>query len=209
MSTGPETQDASPPGSIQTARASVGAWRARLADRLRVLARKKRARAAGAFALLLFLSLAGTGWDFRDVPTAGAEVSVSPPPRPASREATRLVAERERLATALRRKVPRGSWIVIDQTHNRLRLMRGDETVLEAPCSAGSGMVLKEGSGGRVWVFDTPRGRFEVLSKLEKPVWRKPDWAFVEEGSRSRRTRATGSSTGRSASTPSTSATAT
>ena len=36
--------------------------------------------------------------------------------------------------------------------------MRGDETVLEAPCSAGSGMVLKEGSGGRVWVFDTPRG---------------------------------------------------
>jgi len=165
MSTGPETKDASP-----------------LADRLRVLARKKRVRAAGAFVLLLFLSLAGTGWDFRDVPTAGAEVSVSPPPRPASREATRLVAERERLATALRRKVPRGSWIVIDQTHNRLRLMRGDETVLEAPCSAGSGMVLKEGSGGRVWVFDTPRGRFEVLSKLANPIWRKPDWAFVEEG---------------------------
>ncbi len=116
------------------------------------------------------------------MPAAGAEVSVSPPPKPASREAARLVAERERLATALRRKVPRGAWIVIDQTHNRLRLMRGDETVLEAPCSAGSGLVLKEGSGGRVWVFDTPRGRFEVLSKLEKPVWRKPDWAFVEEG---------------------------
>jgi L,D-transpeptidase YbiS len=33
-----------------------------------------------------------------------------------------------------------------------------------------------------VWVFDTPRGRFEVLSKLQNPVWRKPDWAFVEEG---------------------------
>ena len=165
MSTVPETKDASP-----------------LADRLRALARRKRVRAAGAFLLLLFLALAGTGWDFRTVPAAGAEVSVSPPPKPASREATRLVAERERLATALRRKVPRGAWIVIDQTHNRLRLMRGDETVLEAPCSAGSGLVLKEGSGGRVWVFDTPRGRFEVLSKLEKPVWRKPDWAFVEEG---------------------------
>jgi len=165
MSTVPETKDASP-----------------LADRLRALARRKRVRAAGAFLLLLVLALAGTGWDFRTVPAAGAEVSVSPPPKPASREATRLVAERERLATALRRKVPRGAWIVIDQTHNRLRLMRGDETVLEAPCSAGSGLVLKEGSGGRVWVFDTPRGRFEVLSKLEKPVWRKPDWAFVEEG---------------------------
>ena len=26
------------------------------------------------------------------------------------------------------------------------------------------------------------RGRFEVLSKAQNPVWRKPDWAFVEEG---------------------------
>ena len=43
-------------------------------------------------------------------------------------------------------------------------------------------MVLKEGTGGRVWVFDTPRGRFQVLSKMENPVWKKPDWAFVEEG---------------------------
>ena len=43
-------------------------------------------------------------------------------------------------------------------------------------------MVLKEGAKGRVWVFDTPRGRFEVLSKTENPVWKKPDWAFVEEG---------------------------
>jgi L,D-transpeptidase ErfK/SrfK len=31
-------------------------------------------------------------------------------------------------------------------------------------------------------VFDTPRGSFEVLSRAENPVWRKPDWAFVEEG---------------------------
>ena len=182
MSTGPETTAASPPGSLDAGRPPVGAWRTRVADRLRALARRKRVRAAGALLLLLFLFLAGTGWDFRSVPAAGADVSVSPAPKPASREAARLVAERQRLATALRRNVPRGSYIVIDQTHNRLRLMRGDETVLEAPCSAGSGMVLKEGSGGRVWVFDTPRGRFEVLSKAEKPVWRRPDWAFVEEG---------------------------
>ena len=139
-------------------------------------------RAAGALLLLLLLFFVGTGWDFRNVPAAGADVSVSPAAKPASREAARLVAERQRLATALHRNVPRGTYIVIDQTHNRLRLMRGDETVLEAPCSAGSGMVLKEGSGGRVWVFDTPRGRFQVLSKAEKPVWRRPDWAFVEEG---------------------------
>jgi L,D-transpeptidase ErfK/SrfK len=147
----------------------------------RALLGRRSVQVAAAVAFLLLLALAGTGWDFRTVPPAGADVVVSPE-KPASREAARLLAERQRLETALRRKVPHGPWIVIDQTHNRLRLMRGDDTVLEAPCSAGSGMVLKEGTGGRVWVFDTPRGRFEVLSKLSNPVWRKPDWAFVEDG---------------------------
>ena len=44
-------------------------------------------------------------------------------------------------------------------------------------------MVLNEATGKkRQWVFDTPRGSFEVLSRAENPVWRKPDWAFVEDG---------------------------
>jgi L,D-transpeptidase YbiS len=154
----------------------------RLAATTGVLLRRRRVQVTFALAAAVALALAGTGWDFRAVPPPPAELTVTPPAKPASREAARLLAERQRLEAALRRKVPRGTWIVIDQTHNRLRLMKGDETVLEAPCSAGSGMVLKEGSGGRVWVFDTPRGRFEVLSRLERPVWRKPDWAFVEEG---------------------------
>ena len=143
---------------------------------------QRRVRVASGCVLFLLFALAGTGWDYRAAPSPGADLSVSPPLKPATREGARLLAERQRLEAALRRKVPRGPWIVIDQTHNRLRLMRGDDLLLEAPCSAGSGMVLKEGTGGRVWVFDTPRGRFEVLSKLQNPVWRKPDWAFVEEG---------------------------
>jgi L,D-transpeptidase YbiS len=154
----------------------------RLAEGARAALRRRRVRVAVGVVLLLALALGGTGWDYRSVSPPSADLSVSPAPRPVSREAARLVAERQRLEAGLRRKVPRGPWIVIDQTHNRLRLMRGDDALLEAPCSAGSGMVLKEGSGGRVWVFDTPRGRFEVLSKLANPVWRKPDWAFVEEG---------------------------
>jgi L,D-transpeptidase YbiS len=149
-------------------------------DRLRAAARERRVRLAAAGLVALLLALLGTGWDFETVaPGPRPEASG----KPLARDAARLAAERERLQAALRRHVPRGPWIVIDQTHNRLRLMRGDDTVLEAPCSAGSGMILKEASGGRrVWVFDTPRGRFEVLSKAENPVWKKPDWAFVEEG---------------------------
>jgi L,D-transpeptidase YbiS len=33
-----------------------------------------------------------------------------------------------------------------------------------------------------VWLFRTPRGHHKVLRKIEDPVWRKPDWAFVEAG---------------------------
>jgi L,D-transpeptidase ErfK/SrfK len=175
MSTEPEAPRGAPEGrAVPIAR--------RLAVGAGALLRERWIRVAAALAAVLLLALAGTGWDFQAVPPASAGVTVAAPAKPASREAARLLAERQRLEAALRRKVPRGTWIVIDQTHNRLRLMKGDETILEAPCSAGSGMVLKEGTGGRVWVFDTPRGRFEVLSRLANPVWRKPDWAFVEEG---------------------------
>jgi L,D-transpeptidase YbiS len=156
--------------------------RGRLVSLARAALRRPRVKVAVGAVPLLALALGGTGWDYRSLSAPAAHMSVSPPPRRVSREAARLLAERQRLEAALRRMVPRGPWIVIDQTHNRLRLMRGDDALLEAPCSAGSGMVLKEGSGGRVWVFDTPRGRFEILSKLANPVWRKPDWAFVEEG---------------------------
>lgn len=150
-----------------------------LRARLEALWARRRVRAALLGLGFLLLAFLGTGWDFA---AATPQVAPGAAVKPASREAVRLAGERERLETALERRVPRGPWIVIDQTHNRLRLMRGSEILLEAPCSAGSGLVLKEGAKGRVWVFDTPRGRFEVLSKTENPVWKKPDWAFVEEG---------------------------
>ncbi len=181
MSAEPALPPAPAPGKPDR-REAAAAFVARAVALGKDLIRQRRVQLVAGSVLLLLLAFAGTGWDYREAPRPGADLSVSPPARPATREAARLVAERQRLETALRRKVPRGPWIVIDQTHDRFRLMRGDDTVLEAPCSAGSGMVLKEGSGGRVWVFDTPRGRFEVLSKLANPVWKKPDWAFVEEG---------------------------
>jgi L,D-transpeptidase YbiS len=130
----------------------------------------------GALALAgLAVALLGTGVDY--APLAEAPQRATAEASPAA-----LRRERERLRATLRRLTPRGPWLVIDQTHNRLRLMRGERLVLEAPCSAGSGRVLRESSGGRVWTFDTPRGAFRVRNRLENPVWRKPDWAFVEEG---------------------------
>jgi L,D-transpeptidase YbiS len=94
----------------------------------------------------------------------------------------RLAAKERQLRARLTRLAPHGPYIVIDQTNNRLYLRKDQDVLLDAICSAGSGMVLKEGDGKRQWVFDTPRGRFQVLIKIENPMWKKPDWAFVEEG---------------------------
>ena len=31
-------------------------------------------------------------------------------------------------------------------------------------------------------MFNTPKGEFRIQGKTTSPVWKKPDWAFVEEG---------------------------
>jgi L,D-transpeptidase YbiS len=77
---------------------------------------------------------------------------------------------------------PKSPYIVVDRVNNVIRLCSGRRTILEAPCSTGSGKKLDDPAGDRGWEFNTPQGMFRVVSKLEDPVWRKPDWAFIEEG---------------------------
>ncbi|MGB5158461.1 L,D-transpeptidase [Desulfobacterium sp. N47] len=88
--------------------------------------------------------------------------------------------------SALKQKLgsfnPNGVYIVIDTGLNRLYLKRGSKTIQEAIVSCGSGNILKDPSGKRQWVFDTPMGEYHVKSKKISPVWTRPDWAFIEEG---------------------------
>jgi L,D-transpeptidase ErfK/SrfK len=135
--------------------------------------------------VLVAIAWAGTGYRYQPfVPEpAGLSGNVPNGDRELRQLAARLDRRSRELAARLAAAAPRGVYIVIDQTQNRLYLKRDDDTLLEARCSAGSGMVLRESGGKkREWVFDSPRGRFEVLSMLRNPVWAKPDWAFVEEG---------------------------
>ncbi|MBN2408778.1 MAG: L,D-transpeptidase [Candidatus Aminicenantes bacterium] len=98
----------------------------------------------------------------------------------------RTPAEIERETAALRRRIralsPKGVHIIIDSARNTLTLKKGQEALLTAMISCGSGTILEDPSGKRIWVFDTPRGEFQVKSKLVNPTWVKPDWAFIEEG---------------------------
>ena len=76
---------------------------------------------------------------------------------------------------------PKGFYIVIDTARNLIFLKEGNRTILKAVVSSGSGNILRDPSGKREWIFDTPRGEFEVKEKIAGPKWIKPDWAFIEE----------------------------
>ncbi len=76
---------------------------------------------------------------------------------------------------------PKGPYLIINTSANEFRLMNEDKVVREGMCSTGSYTVLQAGEK-KQWIFKTPRGMFKILNKVKDPVWKKPDWAFVEEG---------------------------
>lgn len=77
---------------------------------------------------------------------------------------------------------PRGPYIIVDTHTNHLYLREGDRLLVSALCSTGTGAELIDTGDGRHWRFDTPKGFFRVGSKVDNPWWRKPDWAYIEEG---------------------------
>jgi L,D-transpeptidase YbiS len=79
--------------------------------------------------------------------------------------------------------LPKGPYLIINTSANSFRLMNEDNVIREGMCSTGSYTVLQAGEKQQ-WIFKTPRGMFKILNKVKDPVWKKPDWAFVEEGLR-------------------------
>jgi hypothetical protein len=87
-----------------------------------------------------------------------------------------------RLERRLASYVPTQTYIVINTVDNRFSLYRNRQLVREGYCSSGSYTLLKTEEGDKEWIFKTPRGRLSIQGKITQPVWRKPDWAFIEEG---------------------------
>ena len=158
---------------------SLGAARGKLVRGLRIVV----VVAVAAVALRLLVALVAAvalGFALAPVATASAPPAEADGADPALEP---LRDEVRKLESAVAAKVPRRTYIVIDRANNVLWLRRGDEIRLQAVVSTGSGTILKESGGAqRSWTFDTPPGRFQVLSERADPVWTKPDWAFLEEG---------------------------
>jgi lipoprotein-anchoring transpeptidase ErfK/SrfK len=95
---------------------------------------------------------------------------------------SKVKAETDAVLKKIGALAPKSAFIVIDSARNTLVLKTKDKELLQAVVSCGSGSILEEPGGKRTWIFDTPRGEFQVKSKVTDPTWVKPDWAFIEEG---------------------------
>lgn len=140
---------------------------------------------AGTVIVLLLVWIAAAP-DMRPVPTTPSPASSKVVHRPIIQDASNLhalQAKYKALAKQLSSLKPSQPYILVDTARNRLYVKRQGEVVLDAIASTGSGTILdKPGDADSQWIFDTPRGEFLVQSKLTKPTWIKPDWAFIEEG---------------------------
>ena len=93
----------------------------------------------------------------------------------------KITKEAEKLARRMESLVPKGSYILINTTSNTFQLYNKKELVREGSCSTGSNVKLVK-EDDREWMFKTPKGIHRVLYKTKDPVWKRPDWAFIEEG---------------------------
>jgi hypothetical protein len=68
--------------------------------------------------------------------------------------------------------------VVVSLFDRRLWVMDGTDTLRSAPAAVAMDSTLT--FAGRVWKFDTPRGKRTVRGKTDNPLWIPPDWHYAE-----------------------------
>ncbi len=91
---------------------------------------------------------------------------------------SKIVANLEKQFNKL---TPKANYLVINTTENKFFLYSNKELLRAGICSTGSYTLLVQGDKKK-WEFKTPKGIFKIRERKTEPVWKKPDWAFVEEG---------------------------
>ncbi len=92
-----------------------------------------------------------------------------------------VTAELTLIDGRMKNLVPKSPYLAINSTANEFYLFEDGTITRHEKCSTGSYVLLKNGDLQQ-WMFKTPKGEFKILNKKRKPVWKKPDWAFIEEG---------------------------
>lgn len=92
-----------------------------------------------------------------------------------------IVKNTIKLQRKLDSNTPNTAYMIINTTENTFLLYSGKKLVRKGVCSTGSYTLLKV-DDEKQYIFKTPRGVRRIHGKTTYPVWKKPDWAFIEEG---------------------------
>lgn len=95
-----------------------------------------------------------------------------------------LTKDIQKLSTKYNSYTSGQSYIVVNTTDNRFSLFTNKNLIREGSCSTGSYIMLQASTGNKKWIFKTPRGKYWIHNKKTNPVWKRPDWSFVEEGAK-------------------------
>ncbi len=96
------------------------------------------------------------------------------------KQITQMSKDIQRMATKYNAYTSGQSYIVINTIENNFLLYKNKKLLRKGFCSSGSYTRLQ--TGNKHWLFKTPKGKYTVLGKKTNPVWKRPDWSFVEEG---------------------------
>ncbi len=96
-------------------------------------------------------------------------------------KSSELISSLALVDKALAAKAPKNGYLVVNSAKNEFSLYKNGELIKRDRCSTGSYVKLKKGDQQH-WIFKTPKGEFRIRNKTVNPVWKKPDWAFVEAG---------------------------
>lgn len=74
--------------------------------------------------------------------------------------------------------LPNGRYVVVDLSHNELRLLSNGQVLWRTPAGTGTGIEIRDARGH--WAFETTPGQYQIQYKERNPVWNRPDWWYLE-----------------------------
>lgn len=77
---------------------------------------------------------------------------------------------------------PSNSYLVVNTSDNHFYLYKGKQLIRDGVCSTGKNEKLVSAERNYTHEFYTPFGVRKVLRKSPNPVWKRPDWAYIEDG---------------------------
>lgn len=77
---------------------------------------------------------------------------------------------------------PSNSYLVVNTSDNHFYLYKGKQLIRDGVCSTGKNEKLVSAERNYTHEFYTPFGVRKILRKSPNPVWKRPDWAYIEDG---------------------------